>query len=123
MILFKACPRCGGDVDTTYHDDIYCVQCAYRPAVVFPGPRIVEVRRQHGAGPLDEQAAGRQPGDGEVANNTGEKPICPKCGSQQLVRLDKLRPGDHTCYRCRSCGHIFSPDMERRRARRGTTVS
>ena len=32
-IQFKACPRCGGDIDATYRDDIYCVQCAYRPTI------------------------------------------------------------------------------------------
>ena len=90
MILFKACPRCGGDVDTTYNDDIYCVQCAYRPAVVFPGPRILEARREHGTAPLGDPASGRQPGHGEVADSIEEEALCPKCGSQQLVRLDKL---------------------------------
>ena len=53
MILFKACPRCGGDVDVTYYADSFCFQCAYRPTVVYPGPRVVGAaarwrRHRHG---------------------------------------------------------------------------
>ena len=112
MILFKACPRCGGDVDTTYHEDAYCVQCSHRPTVVFPGPRIIEWR-PFGAG-ASALASGRRP-VGEAGYEVGymqSKVICPKCGSEKGVRLEKLRPEDNTCYRCRSCGHIFSPSIE-----------
>ena len=97
MILFKACPRCGGDLDTTYGDDVHCVQCGNRPAVVFPGPRILS-----GSELLMPSLA-----DGDV-NESGEI-ICPSCGTVSVVELQKLRPDDHTCYRCRRCGHIFSP--------------
>ena len=93
MILFKSCPRCGGDVDAAHHGDVYCVQCAYRRAVVFPGPRIVE------------RESGERRGEAEA------KAVCPSCGSERAIRLDKLRPGDNTCYRCRSCGHIYSPGV------------
>ena len=97
MILFKACPRCSGDVDTTYGDDVHCVQCGNRPAVVFPGPRILPI----GARPEAALA------DGDV--DEGMEIICPSCGTVSVVELQKLRPDDHTCYRCRRCGHIFSP--------------
>ena len=30
MIFFKACPRCNGDVDVTFYDEIYCIQCGHR---------------------------------------------------------------------------------------------
>ena len=107
LILFKTCPRCGGDVDATYDDDVYCVQCAYRPAVAVPGRRAVEA------------ALGVRLG--AVASETdtpraGPSLQCTKCSSQLVVALDKVRLEDHTCYRCRACGHIFSPrDDEARR--------
>ncbi len=100
MILLKTCPRCGGDVDATYDDDVYCIQCAYRPAVAVPERRAVEA------------ALGVRPGAAASATDspaTGPSLQCTKCFSQLLVALDKLRPEDHTCYRCRACGHIFSP--------------
>ncbi len=34
---------------------------------------------------------------------------CPRCGASAALRLEKADPEAHTCYRCRSCGHIFSP--------------
>ena len=100
MILFKACPRCGGDVDTTYGDDVHCFQCGNRPPVVFPGPRILS----ESARPKGNLA------DGDVDEHSGI--ICPSCGTISVVELQKLRPDDHTCYRCRRCGHIFSPTRD-----------
>ena len=84
MILFKACGRCGGDVDATFESDVYCVQCGHRPA-------------------LAPVAAERPAGT--------ERPTiwCPACRSDRTVRLSRLHDADHTCYRCRICGHIFSP--------------
>ena len=111
MILFKACPRCGGDVDSSYHEDIYCVQCAYRPKVVYPGPRVIDdlmnddARVARRAGPQ----ASRRPDRVVDVGAAHEIPMCPKCGSQQPIQLEKLRPEDNVCYRCRSCGHIFNP--------------
>ena len=34
---------------------------------------------------------------------------CPRCGGARSVQLEKMDPQAHTCYRCRNCGHIFSP--------------
>ncbi len=34
---------------------------------------------------------------------------CPQCEETDSIALDKLRPHFNTCYRCRLCGHIFSP--------------
>lgn len=117
VILFKACPRCDGDVDTTYRDDIYCVQCGHRPELVLGGMW----RAQNGAGrglPEVATLAARREGrvaaaahrEGAARDDQGAAlPSCPKCGSAEVVRLDKLRSEDHTCYRCRRCGHIYSP--------------
>lgn len=107
MILFKQCPRCGGDVDASYHDDVRCVQCAYRPAVAFPGPRIVESTPTVSRDPFDS-ALDRLEGVAMYRQGDGGG-VCPKCGSDKTVQLDKLRPFDNICFRCRSCGHIFSP--------------
>ena len=35
--------------------------------------------------------------------------VCLRCGSGDTTRLEKARIEANTCYRCRSCGHIFSP--------------
>ena len=34
---------------------------------------------------------------------------CPQCEQTDSIALDKLRPHFNTYYRCRLCGHIFSP--------------
>lgn len=109
MILFKACPRCGGDVDATHRDDVYCVQCGHRPAGAFPGPRILESASEEYRMKEDitvpdwlRQAEGIAAG----------RPPCPSCGSVKAVQLDRVRPQDNTCYRCRWCGHIFSPGTD-----------
>ena len=87
MILFKACPRCGGDVYTSQTDDVRCLQCAHRPddaeLAAFTRPRA-------------------QVGDDPECT-------CPRCRSTALVILDRLRDEDNYCYRCRPCGHVFSP--------------
>jgi len=34
---------------------------------------------------------------------------CPRCLVWDTVPLDKVDLTGNTCYRCRGCGHIFSP--------------
>ena len=34
---------------------------------------------------------------------------CRRCGSEALLELARLQGGDHTVYRCRNCGFLFSP--------------
>ena len=84
MILFKSCARCGGDVDATFESDVYCVQCGHRPAVP---PLAI----------------------GQPAEASRTPAWCPACRSSGVARLDRLNDDDHACYRCRTCGHIFSP--------------
>lgn len=104
MILLKACPRCGGDLDATYKDDIYCVQCAYRPT--GPAGAASPVRAGEAGTALHLEAATTRP------QHEPPQPAsapCPRCGAWDLVQLDRIRPQDNLCYRCRPCGHIFSP--------------
>ena len=117
MILLKACPRCGGDVDATWSEDVYCIQCSYRPRTAVPAPFIVE-NRPDMSEPEQQGKDARVGGDGR-SGEVGESAIrrarprlvcmCPRCDTDELVRLDRLRERDNLCYRCRTCGHIFSP--------------
>ena len=34
---------------------------------------------------------------------------CPRCLALDTVSLDRVDLTGNTCYRCRGCGHIFSP--------------
>ena len=34
---------------------------------------------------------------------------CRRCRSEALLELARLAGGDHTVYRCRDCGFLFSP--------------
>ena len=34
---------------------------------------------------------------------------CPRCEVRDSIALEKLRAHFNTCFRCRLCGHIFSP--------------
>ncbi len=105
MILFKACPRCGGDVDATHPDDVSCVQCAHRPTAVLPGPRVADNRNM--VPTMHHQTVRPQ------VNSMDALVKCPRCGSEEIVKLEKVRHHDNTCYRCRMCGHIFSPQAEK----------
>ena len=102
MIVLKACPRCGGDVDASYSEDVHCVQCAHRLRAAPASSRLDRESTSEADRVLDAIDGGR---------SDGAEP-CPRCDSGELVRLDKLRPGYNTCFRCRSCGHIFSPAVE-----------
>lgn len=102
-------------MDATYRDDVYCVQCAYRPTVAYPGPRVVERPWNSAATAADvgDLRTAPRPDAAEEAGDEGARALCPRCGSERLVRLDLLRPQDNACYRCGSCGHIFSPALSK----------
>ena len=126
MILFKSCPRCGGDVDATYIDDAYCVQCSHRPEVAYPGPRVVEKAADASESTISAEAASesgiREAPDLTGSVSQGTASPCPRCGLAELVRLDRLRVQDNTCYRCQPCGHVFSPATGRDSEHRQTTT-
>jgi predicted RNA-binding Zn-ribbon protein involved in translation (DUF1610 family) len=53
---------------------------------------------------------------GEAGSGSGGTEIqnlpsiaCMRCGGEDTVRLEKARIDANTCFRCRGCGHIFSP--------------
>ena len=107
MILFKACPRCGGDVDATYTDDISCIQCSHSPSVSeLPGvrARVPDAGSSRNRGPSEPAVARVLQAIGGQSSSA-----CPRCGSADLALLERLRQRDNICYRCRPCGHIFSP--------------
>ena len=121
MILFKQCPRCGGDVECTFLDDVHCVQCAYRPDFIYPGPRAVlrgsrrQKGRDRGSG-RDQRPMLVQAARANGRRDIGYRPIsvalpCPRCACGELEHLEKLRSGDNSCYRYRDCGHIYSPRL------------
>ena len=91
VFLLKSCPRCGGDVDATDTTDVRCVQCGHRPPV---GALVGE----------------RLPGRGFLPL-TGLELLCPRCDSDFIIALEKLRERDNIVYRCRMCGHIYSPRL------------
>ena len=43
---------------------------------------------------------------------------CRRCGSVELLELARLAGADHTVYRCRECGFLFSPPEGETRASR-----
>ena len=132
--MFKQCPRCGGDVDASYSEDVHCLQCGNRPEVEYPGPVIVGAggsatgRRlgdrlswagdRHSDASRDSgQARPQETGvlqklrswDGAPTHASELEGVCPRCGAVESVMLEKVRPDYNTCFRCRRCSHVYSP--------------
>lgn len=122
MVILRGCARCGGDVLTGDRRNVRCLQCGYRPEMP-----VAELRRRaRGEGrqmverPVDVEAifaaleSGGEREEGEAVdsgdNYDGDGGArCPRCDDDEPIALDKLRAEFNTCYRCRLCGHIFSP--------------
>ncbi len=63
-----------------------------------------------GSGVTVASPAGVGPtGANETGANQEDSAPCPRCSNDAPVRLEKADPQANTCYRCRTCGHIFSP--------------
>ena len=118
MAILRGCARCGGDVLTGDRRNVRCLQCGHRPDAP-----IAEIRRRARGGlgrrvegPVDVEAflAALNAAD-EVADDAGDDADCgpdarcPRCEDADAIALEKLRAEFNTCYRCRICGHIFSP--------------
>ena len=118
MVILRGCARCGGDVLTGDRRNVRCLQCGHR--LEMP---VAELRRRtRGAGrrslerPVDvEEILAEPEAEGEGPDSAGEDgdggpdARCPRCDDTDAIALEKLRAHFNTCYRCRVCGHIFSP--------------
>jgi predicted RNA-binding Zn-ribbon protein involved in translation (DUF1610 family) len=66
------------------------------------------MKMQTGVIAVDDVVAA--PVDGGLMGETDEQSApCPRCSNDAPVRLEKADPLANTCFRCRTCGHIFSP--------------
>ena len=117
-IHLRACPRCGGDVDAAFRDDVRCVQCGHRiyePAVGLRHSGSPEAVQR--SGPLATECPKMSQNDAhkyiepslDLDSDAEAASPCPRCRSVDLVELDRLMPDHNLCLRCRLCGHIFSP--------------
>ena len=119
MMILRGCARCGGDIVTRDVKNVRCLQCGHRPELP-----VAELKRRNRRArpdrvpvkpvsvdeifPLDgisevvtKDASGGLAGDSDA--------LCPRCDESDAIALEKLRPHFNTCFRCRLCGHIFSP--------------
>ena len=118
MAILRGCARCGGDVLTGDRRNVRCLQCGHRPDAP-----IAEIRRRARGGrrrrverPVDVEAflaaldaVDEVADDAEDDADCGSDARCPRCDDADAIALEKLRAEFNTCYRCRVCGHIFSP--------------
>ena len=115
MVILRGCARCGGDIITSDAKNVRCLQCGHRPEL--PVADLTRRRRRASQNkaqePVDVEALLRileTPGDApEDIGDADSEALCPRCDETDAIALEKLRPHFNTCYRCRLCGHIFSP--------------
>ncbi len=125
MVILRGCVRCGGDILTGDARNVRCLQCGHRPEAPIAELRQRGRRAKSGGisksvdlgailAALDVPAdaregfvsAGEAMGDADDADSGA---ACPRCDVRDSIALEKLRPHFNTCFRCRLCGHIFSP--------------
>lgn len=116
MVILRGCARCGGDILTGDAKNVRCLQCGHKPEVSLDEVRrqARRTRRMRTPEPINVTLlSGVQGGmpdateDDAGIEDTGAR--CPQCEETDSIALDKLKPHFNTCYRCRLCGHIFSP--------------
>ena len=115
MVILRGCARCGGDIITGDAKNVRCLQCGHRPEL--PVADLTRRRRRASQNkaqePVDVEALLRileTPDDApEDIGDADSEALCPRCDETDAIALEKLRPHFNTCYRCRLCGHIFSP--------------
>lgn len=86
------------------------MQCAFRPPVAIAENRQVDISYK--------QLKAVSPVAGKTTPIVG----CPRCALEDVIPLEKLRPHYNTCYRCRACGHIFSPGMPEDHSKAGVAT-
>ena len=124
MVILRGCARCGGDILTGDARNVRCLQCGHRPDLPIAELRRRGRRSKSGgiSKPVDLGAilaALDVPADapegfvsaGEIGDvdDADSGAACPRCDVRDSIALEKLRPHFNTCFRCRLCGHIFSP--------------
>ena len=128
MVILRGCARCGGDILTGDARNVRCLQCGHRPDLPIAELRRRGRRSRSGgiAKPVDLGAilaaldvpadapegfvsAVEAVGDVDAVDNADSGTACPRCDVRDSIALEKLRAHFNTCFRCRLCGHIFSP--------------
>lgn len=118
MVILRGCARCGGDILTGNAKSVRCLQCGHKPEASLDELRrqTRRMRRERTPEPvrletLLELRGGTASVTEDDADLEDDAPgaRCPQCEETNSIALDKLRPHFNTCYRCRLCGHIFSP--------------
>ena len=121
MAILRGCARCGGDVLTGDMRNVRCLQCGHRPEMPLAEirRRARGVVRRRVERPVDvEEILAALDAEGEEADggvdgvdsgDSADGARCPRCDDDEPIALEKLRAHFNTCYRCRLCGHIFSP--------------
>ena len=124
MVILKGCARCGGDILTGDARNVRCLQCGHRPEAPIAELRRRGRRAKSGgiAKPVNLEAilaaldaAADAPegfvsaGEAGDADDADSGAACPRCDYRDSIALEKLRPHFNACFRCRLCGHIFSP--------------
>ena len=119
MVILRGCARCGGDVVTSNAKNVRCLQCGHKPEL--PIAELARQRRRLRPDPapaepvsMDKIFEARRVSDDSAQDAHGAQThdpgaLCPRCDETDAIALEKLRPHFNTCYRCRLCGHIFSP--------------
>lgn len=118
MVILKGCARCGGDILTGDAMNVRCLQCGHKPEVSLDEVRRQARRTRRARTPepvrletlLELQGGTASATEDDVGIEDADTGVrCPQCEETDSIALDKLRPHFNTCYRCRLCGHIFSP--------------
>ena len=124
MAILKGCARCGGDILTGDARNVRCLQCGYRPEMTISEVRRRGRRAKSGGTskpvdlgailaaldvPADAPEGFVSAGEAGDVDDADSGAACPRCDVRDSIALEKLRAHFNTCFRCRLCGHIFSP--------------
>ena len=124
MVILKGCARCGGDILTGDARNVRCLQCGHRQEAPIAELRRRGRRSRSGGisrpvdlgailaaldAPADAPEGFVSAGEAGDADDADSGAACPRCDVRDSIALEKLRPHFNTCFRCRLCGHIFSP--------------
>ena len=124
MVILRGCARCGGDILTGDARNVRCLQCGHRPDLPIAELRRRGRRSKSGGVsrpvdlgailaaldvPADAAEGFVSAGEAGDVDDADSGAACPRCDVRDSIALEKLRAHFNTCFRCRLCGHIFSP--------------